>query len=1204
MAHSRRNGSDVFVRALYSYNGSESSLSFRQGDVIQVITTLETGWWDGIVLQSGVRGWFPSNYVEPVTEAEALWTARLPDSRPRQQQRTVSRDSALVDDDEFTGVLGDLISIGERRNNDPLPDFMLEREIDAFSTGGDIFSEIAAAARAERTSVSHPSTRSTSPEEGLPSPIGRQARKPSDGDFFFVGRAPRESIQPGPRLSDRLSAIQLHDRPLPPDGAGNVGAYPPESERDAPSSPSDDSDDSDLDIGFPTFVGRAPKASDFGVTRDFARKLDFPTVPASSVPAQLEEQPPPLLAALERNVRSALAALVHSATSAPDDQSDATPSRVNVLDLGSSAILELRSLLRASAVFASGGSGAMDRSASLESRRLIAAVSRLSFALRLLGRPHPSLYGKDADDQSGDGRADASAGSRPASPKGHEPDSKPLLEVLREAQAVDKSLSTRAAGVVSTLTGLRSLVPPLDEDAVDQALKAQQDLVELLALVDNVAVEPPKDWQNDLDCVDSRAAPLAEINILRRNLLKVVPQILFGGVGVTKEAPAQVSGVPEEHLEAPASDAYPSDDVDSATDWPIGTIVDRAMRDVQALAPMLAALLPPDVEVMADAAEDPPERRTSDPIVSLGTPTSSAAGVDTTPSQDDISRVHSSATSTRDSVDSSFFFSGSAFGIDSFRSSAITRDSYFGGGESSASSGSGVEVLRPPPTVPPGWDSGRRGSSATWSTTSSSALPSPQNGSFASTDGHRNSTRSSSKNIHKLLGEVPPEAVVRESAPSGPWYLARDWDDEELSFTMEHTVRGGTLRGLVIAATSHEGRVDSSYLSAFLMTYRTFCTSHQLLDELIERYNVLEPEGLDANEHKEWESRKQRPIRARVTNLLKAWVREYMDAEDLDRDLLERIRQFALTTMTEKGQALQICKSVDERMQGAARRPIGNLAPGSFPPPIVPRNLKKLRLMDIEPLELARQLTIMDSRLFQRITAQECLSKAWSKQFNTDAPNITAMIDMSNAVTRWVTFSILAQDDLKKRANVIKHFVAVAERCLSLNNFSVLIHIIAGLNSTPIHRLRRTWETVNQKTMITLGMLNRVMKPDKNYKEYRAILRKSAPPCVPFLGVYLTDWTFIGDGNSDMLREKPDQINFHKRQKASELILMIKLHQATTYNLQAVPPIATFLQDSLFPPALETSREDQRLYEMSLALEPREREDEKIARLLSESGFL
>lgn len=159
-------------------------------------------------------------------------------------------------------------------------------------------------------------------------------------------------------------------------------------------------------------------------------------------------------------------------------------------------------------------------------------------------------------------------------------------------------------------------------------------------------------------------------------------------------------------------------------------------------------------------------------------------------------------------------------------------------------------------------------------------------------------------------------------------------------------------------------------------------------------------------------------LRRRVTNLLKAWVREYMDNEDLDRNVLERIRDFALNTMAEKGQSLQICKSVDEKvrstrsrvvrsltcspfsqLQGASRRPVGNLAPGPLPQPIVPRNLKKLKLVDIEPLELARQLTIMDGRLFQRITPQECLSKAWPKQFGSEAPNISAMIDMSNAVS-------------------------------------------------------------------------------------------------------------------------------------------------------------------------------------------------------------
>ncbi|KAJ3278495.1 hypothetical protein HK104_002288, partial [Borealophlyctis nickersoniae] len=53
------------VRALYDYNGAEeSSLSFRQGDIIQVLNQLESGWWDGLC--RGERGWFPSNYVSPV----------------------------------------------------------------------------------------------------------------------------------------------------------------------------------------------------------------------------------------------------------------------------------------------------------------------------------------------------------------------------------------------------------------------------------------------------------------------------------------------------------------------------------------------------------------------------------------------------------------------------------------------------------------------------------------------------------------------------------------------------------------------------------------------------------------------------------------------------------------------------------------------------------------------------------------------------------------------------------------------------------------------------------------------------------------------------------------------------------------------------------------------------------------------------------
>jgi son of sevenless-like protein len=56
----------MYVRAIYDYDADDqTSLSFRQGDIIQVITQLESGWWDGVI--HGTRGWFPSNYCAVVS---------------------------------------------------------------------------------------------------------------------------------------------------------------------------------------------------------------------------------------------------------------------------------------------------------------------------------------------------------------------------------------------------------------------------------------------------------------------------------------------------------------------------------------------------------------------------------------------------------------------------------------------------------------------------------------------------------------------------------------------------------------------------------------------------------------------------------------------------------------------------------------------------------------------------------------------------------------------------------------------------------------------------------------------------------------------------------------------------------------------------------------------------------------------------------
>lgn len=62
--------STFYCRALYDYQSTDSSsLSFRRGEIIEVLTQLESGWWDGLLGEE--RGWFPSNYVQPISDEEA-----------------------------------------------------------------------------------------------------------------------------------------------------------------------------------------------------------------------------------------------------------------------------------------------------------------------------------------------------------------------------------------------------------------------------------------------------------------------------------------------------------------------------------------------------------------------------------------------------------------------------------------------------------------------------------------------------------------------------------------------------------------------------------------------------------------------------------------------------------------------------------------------------------------------------------------------------------------------------------------------------------------------------------------------------------------------------------------------------------------------------------------------------------------------------
>lgn len=97
------------------------------------------------------------------------------------------------------------------------------------------------------------------------------------------------------------------------------------------------------------------------------------------------------------------------------------------------------------------------------------------------------------------------------------------------------------------------------------------------------------------------------------------------------------------------------------------------------------------------------------------------------------------------------------------------------------------------------------------------------------------------------------------------------------------------------------------------------------------------------------------------------------------------------------------------------------------------------------------------------------------------------------------------------------------------------------------------------------------------------------------IGVYLTDLTFIEDGIPSVIKQSA-LINFAKRAKTAEVIRDIQQYQNVPYPLQPVPELQEYILSNM-----QAAGAVAEMYDKSLAVEPREREDEKIVRYVVKS---
>ncbi|KAI3361337.1 hypothetical protein L3Q82_013520 [Scortum barcoo] len=397
--------------------------------------------------------------------------------------------------------------------------------------------------------------------------------------------------------------------------------------------------------------------------------------------------------------------------------------------------------------------------------------------------------------------------------------------------------------------------------------------------------------------------------------------------------------------------------------------------------------------------------------------------------------------------------------------------------------------------------------------------------------------------------------------------------------TRSQCVKAGTEEKLVLHLLHSFSMGDSSFITIFLSTYRSFTSTKRVLDILTDR--LENPPGGSER------SQMRQSFNKAVCTVFSTWLSEYPeDFKSLGEPsrllrLAPLLPQDSSSAADLRARLLRIAEELSEK----ALLPDGHkdLADLTSPPPDTSK-FEPTSILGFPAAIIAEQLTKIETELFVRLVPYHCLGSLWSQRDKKGREgvcwSVRATVRQFNKLANAVLASCLCPTKLRsqQRARLLEKWISVAEECRARKNFSSLYAIVSALQSNPIHRLRRTWQDTDREAVRRYEELSEIFSDKDNYSQSRELLKEegtskfanidnrlnnrhlnksNAQGTVPYLGIFLTDLTMLDTAIKDRLDN--GYINFDKRRREFEVLAQIRLLQSSCKNCVFVTD-DTFLQ--------------------------------------------
>ncbi|KAJ6245205.1 ankyrin repeat-containing protein [Anaeramoeba flamelloides] len=216
-------------------------------------------------------------------------------------------------------------------------------------------------------------------------------------------------------------------------------------------------------------------------------------------------------------------------------------------------------------------------------------------------------------------------------------------------------------------------------------------------------------------------------------------------------------------------------------------------------------------------------------------------------------------------------------------------------------------------------------------------------------------------------------------------------------------------------------------------------------------------------------------------------------------------------------------------------------------------------LMEINPLELSRQITLLEFQYYSKIGIIEF--KNWSivgqklenkKQF----PNLYRYDKHSHCFINWIIYQVVKEKKKSKRVKRLIRLIEIAKHLRDLKNFSTLIQILEAFSHTPIARLIDTWNKIGKYSKI-LNDLKKEVVELLLQSQYKAFFLQTPPPCIPYLENFLDDIISLDIKNKTKIGKV---IHFDNYRRQFELLQLLQSFQSNPYNFEPIKGIQRVLK--------------------------------------------